>query len=205
MPALTLANLLSLTTKALGNRLDLTVSELSLQANIAQQEVANMLPHTELIKSATIVLAAGSGATLIPADFAEAVDVFRANSYDSFSNRVLTLVPIREIDNASEGTATGVANRYAVSGNSFLAYPNSTSQDTLTMRYVAVPADMTALTDRPSLHTRFHPGVLYKMQENMADLVVDNVRAGYFRGKLMSFMGTVPTPDASLGRAEDSR
>lgn len=205
MPALTLANLLSLTTKALGNRLDLTVSELSLQANIAQQEIAAMLPHTELMKSATLVLGAGSNATVIPADTADVIDVFRPNSFDVHANRVLTLVPLREIDNASEGTATGVANRYAVSANSILFYPTTTSQDTFTIRYVGVPGDMTALTDRPSLHTRYHSSVLYKLQENMADLIVDNERAAYFRGKCISVLGTVPPPSDSLNRAQGAQ
>lgn len=202
MPALTLANLLSLTTKALGNRLDLTASELSLQANIAQQEIAAMLPHTELMKSSTLVLAAGSNATVIPADFAEVIDVFRPNSFDAMGYRILTQVPLREIDNASEGTATGVANRYAISANSIVMYPTTTSQDTFTMRYVGVPSDMTNLTDRPSLHTRYHPAVLYKLQENMADLVVDNERAAYFRNKCISVLGTVPTPSDTLSRAQ---
>ena len=202
MPALTLANLLSLTTKALGNRLELTVSELSLQANLAQQEVASMLPHTELMKTATLVLAAGSNATILPADFAEVIDVTRPNSFDSFGRRVLTLVPLKQIDNASEGTQTGQVNRFAVSANSVVFYPTTTSIDTFTMRYVGVPSDMTNLTDRPSLHTRYHAAVLYKTQENMADLVVDNPRAAYFRGKFISVMQTVPTPSDTLNRAQ---
>lgn len=204
MPALTLAVLLSEATSALGNRLELSVSQLSLHANLAQQEVASMLPHTELMKTATIVLAAGSGATVVPADFGEAVDVFRPNSYDAMGYRLLTAVPTREIDNAADstGTATGVANRYALSGNSFLVYPASTSQDTLTMRYVSVPSDMTNLSDRPSLHTRYHPAVLYKFQENLSDRIVDNQRAAYFRNKFISAMGAIPTPSDTLNRSE---
>ena len=202
MPALTLANLLSLTTKALGNRLDLTASELSLQANIAQQEIAAMLPHTELMKSSTLVLAAGSNSTVVPGDLAEVISVSRPNSYDSMGYRILTQVPLREIDNASEGTQTGVANRYAISANSILMYPTSTSQDTFTLRYVASPTDMVALTTQPSLHTRYQPAVLYKLQENMADLMVDNERAAYFRNKCISVLGTVPTPQESLSRAQ---
>jgi hypothetical protein len=43
------------------------VSQLSLHANLAQEEVAAMLPHTELMKTATIVLAAGSGGAVADA------------------------------------------------------------------------------------------------------------------------------------------
>lgn len=202
MPGLTLATLMSEATAALGNRLDLSASVVSLWANAAQQEVAAMLPHTELMATATLVLGAGSNATVLPADFGEAVDVSRPNSYDSFGYRLLTAVPLREIDNASEGTAQGVANRYAISANSILFYPTSASQDTFTLRYVKVPSDMTALTALPSLHTRYHLPILYKTIENLADRVVDNARALHFRNKFLSAMGATPQPADVLTRAE---
>ena len=204
MPALTLATIASEATAALGNRLDVSISVVSLYANIAQQEVAVMLPHTELLKTQTLVLGAGSSATVLPADFGEVVDVFRVNSFDSFSARLLTQVSLREIDNASEGTATGVSNRYALSASSILFYPGSTSVDTFTLRYVSVPSDMTNLTDRPSLHTRYHPAVLFKTIENLADRVVDNPRAAFYRQKVISVLGTVPTPSDAKTRAENS-
>jgi hypothetical protein len=201
---MTLQQIMSQATTALGNRLELAVSQLSLQANLAQEEVAAMLPHTELLKTATLVLGAGSSATVIPADFGELVDVSRPNSFDAFGHRLLTLVALRQIDDApdSTGTATGVSNRFAISANSILFYPGSTSIDTFTMRYVAVPSDMTNLTDRPSLHTRYHSAVAYKLTENMADLIVDNPRAAYYRNKFVSVMGTLPTPSDTLNRSE---
>lgn len=204
MPALTLQTLLSEATANMGNRLDLSVSQLSLQANIAQQEVAQMLPMTELFKTATLVIAANSNATVIPADVAEIISVTRTNSYDSFGYRLLSNVSTRVIDNAADstGTATGVANRYAVSGNSFLVYPTSTSQDTFVMRYVSIPSDMTNLTDRPSIHTRYHTAVLWKMCENLSDRLMDNPRGAYYRNKCISVLGTIPTPSEALNRNE---
>lgn len=201
MPSLTLATLMSEATAALGSRTELAASTVSLYANIAQLEVAAMLPHTELLASTTLVLAANSNATVLPADLGEIVDVSRPNSYDSFGHRVLTQVPLAQIDNASEGTQTGVANRYATSANSILFYPTSTSQDTFTLRYVKVPSDMTNLTDRPSLHTRYHPAILYKLEENLADRVLDLQRAAYYRNKCLSVLGTVPQPGEAKTRA----
>lgn len=202
MPALTLQNLMSEATSAIGQRIDLTQSQVSLQANLAQLEVAAMLPHTELHTVTNILLNAGSGSTNLPADFGEAVDIFRPNSFDAFGYRLLTLVPPREIDNASEGTTTGVVNRYAVSGASLLFYPTSTSTDTFTLRYVRIPSDMTALTALPSLGTRYHPAILYKLCENLADRVVDNQRAAYYRNKFISAMGVIPQPTEVLNRSE---
>lgn len=202
MPALTLAALISETTAALGNRLDLTTSQVSLHANLAQLEIASMLPHTELLAESTLTIAASGTSVSLPADYGEAVDVFRPNSYDAQSYRLLTQVPIREIDNASEGTTAGTANRYAVAGSKLHVYPYPTSLDTFVLRYVKVPSDMTNLTDRPSLHTRYHPAILYKTMENVADRVVDNQRAAYYRNKVISVLGATPTPGAALQRSE---
>lgn len=201
MPSLTLGTLMSEATAALGARTELTASTVSLYANIAQLEVAAMLPHTELLATQTLVLAAGSNATVLPADLGEIVDVSRPNSFDSFGNRLLTQVPLAQIDNASEGTATGVSNRFATSANSILFYPTSTSVDTFTLRYVKVPSDMTNLTDLPSLHTRYHPAILFKLQEDLADRVLDTQRAAYFRNKVISVLGTVPQPSEAKTRA----
>lgn len=196
MPSLTLGTLMSEATAALGSRLDLSASVVSLYVNIAQQEVASMLPHTELLASTTLVLAAGSSAAVLPTDFNSALPyaVFRPNSQDSFGNRLLTRVSLREVDNASEGTATAVANRYAVSANSIIFYPGSTSQDTFTLRYCAIPADMTSTSSLPSLHTRYHPAILFKTIENLADRVMDNTRAAYYRNKFLSVIGATPAP-----------
>lgn len=207
MPSLTLGTIMSEVTAMLGNRVtDLSASVVSLHVNIAQQEVAQMLPHTELMKTATLVLGAGSNATVLPADFNSSLpyEVFRPNSFDSLGYRSLTRVPVREIDNASEGTQTGVANRFAVSASSILFYPTTTSVDTFTLRYVGVPSDMTATTTMPSLHTRYHTAILYKAGENLCDRVVDNQRAGWFRNKFLSVMGATPAPGPTQTLTEKS-
>ena len=95
-----------------------------------------------------------------------------------------------------------MANRYAISANSILFYPTSTSQDTFTLRYIRVPSDITTLTAQPSLHTRYHDAILWKTCENLADRVVDNPRAAYFRNKFLSVMGSIPTPSDVLNRSE---
>lgn len=202
MPALTLGTLMSEATAALGQNLTLTPSQVSLHANLAQLEVASMLPHIVLQKTGTLVLNAGSSSTNLPSDFGECMDVFRPNSFDAFGYRLLTIVNPRQIDNASEGTQAGQANRYAVTGNTVLFYPTSASTDTFTMRYVSVPTDMVSLTDLPSLHTRYHPAVLFKLCENLADRSVDNARALFYRNKFISVMGTEPTPSDVLNRSE---
>lgn len=204
MPALTLGTLLSEATAALGNRSDIPLSVLSLHANLAQLEVASMLPQTELMSTTTLVLGAGSQTTNLPSDFAEVVDICRVNSYDAMGYRNLTLVPPRVIDNASEGTTAGTTDRFAVIAGSVLFFPPPSSADTFVLRYIKTPADMVSLTTSlPSLATRYHPAILYKLEENLADRVLDSQRAAYFRGKFISVMGTIPTPDAVETRASD--
>lgn len=201
MPALTLGTLISETTSALGNRLDVALSTLSLHANIAQLEVASMLPQLELMSTTTLVLGANSQTTNLPADFAEVVDIYRPNSYDAMGHRALSLVPPHVIDDAPEGTTAGTVDRFTVVGGNVLFFPPAVSADTFVLRYVRTPSDMTALTALPSLATRYHPAILYKFQENMADRLLDNQRAAYFRNKCISVLGTVPTPGDVLSRA----
>jgi hypothetical protein len=201
VPAMTLGTLLSEATAALGNRTEIPLSVMSLHANLAQLEVASMLPQLELMSTTTLVLGAGSQSTNLPADFAEVVNLSRPNSYDAMGYRNLSLVPSRVIDNASEGTTAGTTDRFAVIAGSILFFPPPASTDTFLLRYIKTPSDMTALTALPSLATRYHPAILYKLIENVADRAVDNARAAYYRDKFLSVMGTIPTPDAVESRA----
>lgn len=201
MPALTLGTLISETTSALGNRLEISLSAMSLHANLAQLEVASMLPHTELMSTTTLVLGANSQSTNLPGDFAEVVSISRPNSYDALGYRILTQVPARVIDNSSEGTTAGTTNSFAVIAGNVLFFPPSASIDTFLLRYIKTPGDMTSLTSLPSLATRYHPAILYKLEENMADRILDNQRAAYFRNKVISVLGTIPTPGDVLSRA----
>ncbi len=202
MPALNLRTLMSEATASAGGRVDISLSQASLLANLAQLEVASMLPHGEMESTDTLSIQTSGYTAALPADFGETISLSRVSSFDNFGYRALTAVPIHQVDNASEGTATGTPNRYAIFNQQVVLYPTASSPHSLVFRYRKVPADMTALTDLPSLHTRYHPAVLYKLTETLCDRVLDSERAAYYRNKFISVMQTIPSTPELRTRSE---
>ena len=205
MPNLTLQTLMSEATALVGGRLDMSASQVSLYVNMAQLEVARALPHGEMEK--TVYLAASISsltANGFPTDFDAPISLSRASTYDGFSHMNLTRVSIGEIDDASDsgGTAVGVTNRYAIHNQDIWLYPKPSSTMSLTFRYRAVPADMTATTAMPSIHTRYHPAILYKTAENLAMRAVDPQLAAYYRNTYISFMQATPSTQETRAGAE---
>jgi len=205
MPNLTLQTLMSESTALIGGRLDMSASQVSLYVNMAQLEVARSLPMGEM-EATTYLNVPASGLTLggFPTDFDEPISISRISAYDSFGYLHLTQVPIREIDDASDsgGTATSTPNRYAIHNQDIWVYPLATSALSLKLRYRKVPSDMTALTATPSVHTRYHPAILYKTAENLAMRAVDPQLAAYYRNTYISFMQATPSTQEIRTRSE---
>jgi hypothetical protein len=193
-------------TALVGGRLDMTASQVSLYVNMAQLEVARALPHGEMEATAYLSVVSTSKATAngFPADFDEPISVSRISAYDTFGYLHLTPVPIRAIDDATDstGTARGTPSRYAIHNQDIWIYPLASSDHSLTLRYRKVPSDMTALTAVPSLHTRYHPAILYKAAENLAMRAVDPQLAAYYRNTYISFMQATPSTQEVRTRSE---
>ena len=205
MPTLTLATLMSEATALVGGRLDMSASQVSLYVNMAQLEVARALPHGEM--EATAYLSAVTSAKTVagfPTDFDEPITVSRSSAYDTFSHLGMTRVSIGQIDDAADstGTAAGSPNRYAIHNQDIWVYPTPSSALSLTLRYRKVPSDMTATTAVPSLHTRYHPAILYKAAENLAMRAVDPQLAAYYRNTYISFMQATPSTQEVRARSE---
>lgn len=205
MPTLTLQTLMSEATALVGGRLDMSASQVSLYVNMAQLEVARALPHGEM--EATVYLSSVTSATTaagFPADFDEPIALSRISAFDTFGYLHLAQVPIRQIDDAidSTGTATGSPNRYAIHNQDIWVYPVPSSALSLKLRYRKVPADMTALTAVPSVHTRYHPAILYKTAENLAMRALDAQLAAYYRNTYISFMQATPSTQEVRTRSE---
>jgi hypothetical protein len=202
MPNLTLGTLISEATALVGGRLDMSVSQVSLYVNMAQMEVARAIPHGEM-ETTVYLSASASSATCggFPANFDAPIALSRLSTYDSFGQLHLTQVSIAEIDDArdSNGTATGTPNRFALHGENIWLWPKPTSALSLAFRYRKVPSDMTATTEMPSLHTRYHPAILYKTAENLAMRAVNPELAAYYRNTYLSFMQATPTTQELRG------
>lgn len=205
MPSLTLGTLMSEATTLVGGSLAVTPSQASLYVNMAQLEVARALPHGEM--EATAYLSAAVSTKTVggfPSNFDEPMSLSRISTFDTFGYLQLTAVPIREIDAApdSTGTALGTPTRYAIHNQDIWLYPTPSSAMSLTLRYRKVPSDMTATTELPSIHTRYHPAILYKAAENLAMRAVNPELAAYYRNTYISFMQATPSTQEIRTRSE---
>ena len=206
MAMMTLQTLMSEATALVGGRLDMTASQVSLYINMAQLEVSRALPHGEMEATTYLTLSVSSAtaAGYPPSDFDEPISVSRLSAYDGFSHLNLTRVSVGEIDDAADsgGTATGTTNRYAIHGDQLFVYPKSSSSVSLALRYRKTPSEMTLTTAVPSIHTRYHPAILYKAAENLAMRAVDPQLAAYYRNTFISFMQATPSTQELRGRSE---
>lgn len=206
MPAFTLQTLMSEATALVGGATDLTPSTVSLYVNLAQLEVARSLPMGEMEATTTYSVAASATSVALPSDFDEPIAFTRTTgAYDWGGHRTLTPTPIRVIDDASNGTSTGLPGVYAIHDQAAYLYPQPTSALSLQLRYRKVPTDLTALTSVPSLHTRYHPAILYKAAEQLAMRKMDPQTAAFLRNTYLSYMQATPSTQEVRVRSETTR
>lgn len=205
MAMMTLQTLMSEATALVGGRLDMSASQVSLYVNMAQLEVARALPHGEM-ETTTYLSCVTSTKTAagFPSDFDEPISLSRSSTYDAFSHLNLTRVNIGQVDDATDstGTATGTSHSYAILGGDIWLYPTPSSAFSLTLRYRKVPSELTTLTAVPSVHTRYHPAILYKTAENLAMRALDPQLAAYYRNTYISFMQATPSTAELRQRSE---
>lgn len=204
MPIFNLQTLMSQATAMVGQRIDLTPSQVSFWANTAQLEVATRAPHMFMLSTSSFSLGVGSSATSLPSDFLSPVDLVNAGSGDSWGNHTLREVGLREVDNASEGTANGRSNRYAIAPPSIQFYPSSDSTYAMMFRYYKTPADLVNLTDTLSVGSVLRPAVIWKLAEYLFAVTLDQEREAFARNRYLSYMGSVPSDDALKYRSERS-
>ena len=183
---------MSQATAMVGTRLDLTPSQVSFYVNMAILDVAKSAPHGALESVDTLSAITSRATVPLPTDYLAPIACSTVSSFDSFGNRLLREGSIHEIDNASEGTAENRPNRYAVFNRNLFLYPTPASPHSLTFRYRAVPADITALTSAPSLSTELHPAVLFKTAEYLFGITLDGEREAFARNRYLSYIQAVP-------------
>jgi len=96
-----------------------------------------------------------------------------------------------EVDSVSEGTSTGVPDRYLWYGSWLELYPSPNSAYSVQLRYYKRISDLTNLDLSPSIATRFHYGVVLKTAELLAQ-PGDTARAAYFANRYVSYMESIP-------------
>lgn len=204
MPTFDLRTLMSQATAIVGSRLELTPSQVSFYANMAQLEVATRAPHMFMMSASTFSLNASASSYSLPTDFLAPISMTNVGSGDSWGNRTLREVGIREVDNASEGTGTARSNRYAVVPPDMWFYPTSDVTYAMRFRYYKTPSDMTNLTDTLSVGSVLRPAVIWKLAEYLFAVTLDQEREAFARNRYISYMSSTPSDEALKYRSEKS-
>ena len=215
MPGWTLRQILSESTRLAGIDGSMEQSRVSQFANQAIQDIAVRTPMAEKETIAISSTSSGEPKFYLPADCDEVVTLsyLTAATGVGFDNSdalfwsergaawnqaasdnggwIIRQASPWEIDSVSEGTATGVPDRYLWYGSWLELYPSPNSAYSLQLRYYKRVSDLTNLDLTPSIATRFHYGVVLKTAELLAQ-GGDTARAAYFANRYVSFMESMP-------------
>lgn len=158
--AWTLGAIVSRATTALGNRLDVTLSDGSFWANAAQQEVWDDQPHREKEALAFSSTTTGVSRINLPTDFNELINL----SLSSAERDVLELINRDEFDSdaGSFSSFSGRPTKFIQYSGCLELYPVPDSAYSIQLRYNRQLSTMTALTAAISVGTRYGQAVMYK-------------------------------------------
>ena len=201
----TLDTIVSRATAALGNRLDISLSDGSFWANVGQETVWDLLPHDLQEKLAVSSTTSGENRITLPSDFQELLNIRLSSG--SNHNDVLQQINLDTIDsNMPEGgvlgsfsvsTALGVPTHYLPYADFIELRPSPDSAYSVQMRYRGQLATLVATTDRLSVTTRFGEAVFLKTTQLLADNVVRDFNSGAaFGDRFVRFMFAMPNDRA---------
>lgn len=198
--AWTLGVIVSRATAALGNRTDITLSDGSFWANVAQTDVWDSMPHDLQEKLAVSSTTSGENRITLPSDFQEILNIRLSSSSGSID--VLQLINPDRIDSNSNATRLGIPTHYMPYADFLELRPSPDSSYSIQMRYRAQLATLVATGDRLSVATRFGEAVFLKTTQLLADNVVRDFDSGAaFGDRYVRFMLQTP-PDRALRQRE---
>jgi len=200
--AWTLGTIVSRATAALGNRLDISLSDGSFWGNVAQENVWDAMPHDLQEKLAVSSTTSGENRITLPSGFNEMLNIRLSSS--SGSGDVLQLINPDEIDSFinSSATALGIPTHYMPYADFLELRPSPNSAYSIQMRYRAQLGTLLAESDRLSVATRFGEAVFLKTTQLLADNVVRDFNSGAaFGDRFVRFM-LQTVPDRALRQRE---
>ncbi len=184
-----------------------TLSLASLYVNLAQAEIAIRLPEAERETVAISSLSSGENRYWLPVDCDEIINLSyltQTSASTGFSPTGpgfgIKQASVWELDSNSRGTQTGVPVMYVPFAQWIELYPSPDSSYSVQLRYLRRFSDLTNLEATPSLATRFHPAVMMKAAELLAQRAGDFQRSAMLGNRFVSYMGSVPDALASRQR-----
>lgn len=192
--AWTLADLMSRSTSALGNRADIALADCSFWANEAHRVVWDAQPHDQQEAIAISSTTSGEDKITLPADFQEIITI--SNLSDGGGSPDV-LDPINLVELASYSTDTGTPLHYAQFATWLELRPSPDSSYSIELRYRKQLSTMTETTTAPSVATRYRYAVMLKTAELLAQNVIrDPQKSVEFRAEFIDYMSSVPSDRA---------
>ena len=204
MPIFNLQTLMSQATAIVGQRMEMTPSQVSFWVNVAQLEVATRAPHMFMLSNSYFSTSASQSSASLPTNFLAPVSLTNLGSSDSWGNHTMREVAQREVFNASEGTGSGRPNRYAVQPPSLLLYPPADGAYSMQFTYYKTPSDLVSLSDTLSVGSYLAPAVIWKTAEYLFAVTLDQEREAFARNRYLSFAQSTPSDEALKFRSERS-
>jgi len=193
----TLGTIISRSTAALGNRLDIDVSMASFWANEAQRFVWDQSIHDAQELLAISSTTSGERTIAKPVGHRELLSL----SIGTASNMSAGLRPlnVQQYDTLSQ--ATGRPTDYLEYNDYLELYPTPDSGYSLTLRYRGEVPYMTSLSDVPSVATRFRYAVYLKTRSFVADEINDDDGQLKAENEFVRYMNMTPS-DRALKQRE---
>lgn len=198
---LTLAQIASVATTFNQGRLDLSLSEVSMYANLALAEVATRLPHDSLQQIAVSSTTSGENRMDLPADFDYALTVSITSGAVGGMRKQLVERQVSWLD--SNASNLGEPRYYIKYGSWLELAPSPDSSYSMEMRYVGKVRSMVSSTDTPNIAERFHYAVALKTAEICAAARNDIEQEAVNRARYLSYMGSTPSDLAYLQRSQN--
>ena len=196
----TLGTIVSRATAALGNRLDISLSDGSFWCNVGQENVWDAMPHDLQEKLAVSSTTSGENRITLPSDFKEMLNIRLSSS--SGSQDILQLINPDDIDSDSNATRLGIPVQYMPYADFLELRPSPDSTYSVQMRYRAQLGTLVSESDRLSVATRFGEAVFLKTTQLLADNVVRDFNSGAaFGDRFVRFM-LQTVPDRALRQRE---
>ena len=209
MPILNLGQVCSIGTTFAGGRLDLSLSEASLYANLALEQVACAFGarHGPLESIAVSSTTSGENRIALPSDFVAplAFTLYVGSSSTNTLSRTTITVPLIQRDAAwvdsqeLQGTS-GQPENYAQYATWLELWPSPNSAYSLQLRYEARQPTLIDSTQTPALSAPWHQAWAYKTVEIFEAARGNPEGEALARNRYLSYVQTIPTDLANRQR-----
>ena len=186
---LNLQQICSLATQFVQGRTDLTLSEVSLYANIALGQVAAQDQYRSLDATYNFSILSGTTSVALPSDFFAAQSLSVSSGTVNYWNTVL--LPTSPEIITSYGTYRAPPKSYAIYGSALLIGPMSDSTYSGSMRYTTKIPTLVNSSDTPGLEDRYHYAVALKTAEIVSASRNDAEQESLNHQRYLDYMGSI--------------